>query len=158
MNRLNIKGTGARGFMEKGTMVSPKLVPLNSLCPCHWKLPDLLLSLEEGIQLFESRDLAAAEMHGTRERSSMGPTDSLRLGVSVPSKSVPACSSLAQIYCLIYSRDMVQLTTYQVRPALGTNVPHKVRIIKSSWISYFSSKWICLILGNQFIVQIPAKI
>lgn len=97
-------------------------------------------------------------MHGTRGRSSMGPTDSSRFGVSVPPKSVPACcSSLAQLYCLIYSRDMVQLTTYQVRPALGINVSHKVRIIKSSWISYFSSEWICLILGNQFFVQIVAK-
>ena len=106
-NRTNIKGTGARGFMEKGMMVSPKLVPLNSLHSCHWKVPGSLPSLWERMQLFKSKDLAAAEMHGTRGSCLIGPTDSLRFGVSVPSKYIPACSSLAQSYCLIYNRDMV---------------------------------------------------
>lgn len=58
-NRLNIKGTGARGFLEQGMMVSPKLVPLNSLHSCHWKVPGSLLSLWERRQLFKSKDLAA---------------------------------------------------------------------------------------------------
>lgn len=143
--------------MEKGMMVSPKLVPLSSLCSCHWKVPGSLLSLWERMQLFKSKDLATAEVHGTRGSCLIGPTDSLRFGVSVPSKYIPACSSLAQSYCLIYNRDVVQLRTYQVRTYLGTNIPYKIRIIKSSQISYSSSKGICSILGNWYIVKTLAK-
>lgn len=47
--------------------------------------------------------------------------------------------------------------TSQFRTYLGTNIPYKIRIIKSSWISYSSSKWICSILGNWYTVKTLAK-
>jgi len=62
--------------MEKGMMVSPKLVPFNSLHSCHWEVPGLLLSLSEKIELFTCKDLGAAEMRGTRGSCFIGPTDS----------------------------------------------------------------------------------
>lgn len=45
--------------------------------------------------------------HGTRGSRLIGPTDSLTFGVLAPSKYIPACSSLAQSYRLIYNRDTV---------------------------------------------------
>lgn len=58
-------------------MVSPKLVPLNSLHSCHCKVP--VLSLWERVQFFKSKDLGAAEVHGTRGSCLIGPTDSFKV-------------------------------------------------------------------------------
>lgn len=151
MNRMNIKGTRAWGFTEERMMVSPKLVPVTSLHSGYWKVPGSLLPLWERMQLFKSKDLAAAEMCGTRGSCLIGQTDRLRFGVSV---NIPGCSWLrVTVWFTTETWYNLELT----KLGLGTDFLYKMRIIQSSQISYSSSKWICSTLGNWYIVKTLTK-
>lgn len=108
----------------------PRHVPLCSLlCSYPWHVLH-----EDGQGLLCSVPQAAVILHDTvvleilqqlnftlqgthflwmlKEKIRLQPQEiynSLRFGVSVPSKYISACSSLAQTYCLIYNTDIVEL-------------------------------------------------